>query len=189
MRRYAIKMTYRGAVSTWGTLTRPFSLSPSLSRALSLAFRGRWRWCESRQMGLAARQQAVVLCVCFWARCIPCAPSPPPPYISNSLSLSVHSRPVLTNWCSTFYDFLPWFPSSTHFTLFHPAPPPPPSLFFLPSAIMAPTLTEAFIKCQLYTGDHTVEEQDTMISWPLKVNMLMGIVGPTVCQLWGLSRI
>lgn len=44
--------------------------------------------------------------------------------------------------------------------------PRPPCLHSFYQCHCGPMLTEAFIKCQLYTGDHTVEGKDTMISDP-----------------------
>lgn len=129
MQRYAIKMTYQGMVSTRGALACPFSLSPSLSLALC----GWWRWCESRQMGLAARQQAVVLYVCYWAL------DPMYPFSSTSTYSPVLSLHPTFFTLPTFCNFLPKTSIINMFPHISPYPSiSPPLAILLPSAIMAP---------------------------------------------------
>lgn len=144
MQWYAVSVTYRGAVSTCGTLAYSIPLPSSPSLALC----GWRRWCESRQMGLAARQQATsVTGLSSLAPVYPCVP-PSILFSSTSSHCPVFSVSVFCTLSSpashppfaTFYPrhliskcFFP--PISLPLPLFHLLPSPSP--FFLPDAIMA----------------------------------------------------
>ncbi len=90
-----------------------FSLSISLTCSLALC--GWWRWCESRQMGLAARQQAVVLCVCcralFPRSHVSHVPHSPPLLHITLFSLYFRLHPFLTNIACPIYVFCTFYPN------------------------------------------------------------------------------
>lgn len=172
------KMTYQGTVSTLGTLMCPFFLSPSPSLVLLLpAVDGgdvkvdRWGWQADNRL----------LSVCYCAVYIPCAPCPPPLHVALfRVYLKLH--PFLTDIVHTMYlfflgkknqnkNFLPQIALSKKFSG-PPLSPHSPSLHSFTQCHYGPTLTEAFIKCQLYTRDHTVEGQDTMIPDPKRSTCL-----------------
>lgn len=134
MQWYAVKMTYQGMLSPCGTLGYSLSLSPSLTS--SPAHCGWWRWCESRQMGLAARQQAVILYVCYWVF-LPCSPLS---HVSISCRvLSVLYVPVCCPHCSPYLLF-PLLPQQKfpHFFTFPLLSPLPILSILLASAIVVP---------------------------------------------------
>ena len=121
----------------------------SSSPHLPLALCGWWRWCESRQMGLAARQQALILCVCHWplgsrspyfpkwrlfsllSSCISPVFPPSSLFILHPFPPSRHLRCFTTSIFSVNI-FPPNF-----FTVPPISPPPHPLSILLPSAIMA----------------------------------------------------
>lgn len=188
MHWYAIKMTYQGKVSTWGMYVVPFSLSPSLWLALSLSVVDggdvkvdRWGWQPDNRL----LSSASVTGFSFLTPMYPCAPSPLPPHV-GLFSPYFRSHSFLTNTTTT----------STIYTFPHMSPTPSisphsPSLHSFTQCHNGPMLTEAFIKCQLYTRDHTVEGQNTMISDPKRSTCLWAFSScwSTVCLLWGLSRL
>lgn len=110
-------------------------------------------------MGLAARQQPVVHLLPLY---VPCS-CPPPPLPTDNFSLRFtpfHNKHISSY---IFYSLT----LSTVFSVTSPLPPPsPPAAHSFSRCHYGPTLTQAFIKCQLYTRDHTVEGQDTMIPDP-----------------------
>lgn len=77
-----------------------------------------------------------------------------------------------------------------HISSYPSMSPPSPCLHSFTQCHYGPTLTEAFIKCQLYTRDHTVEGEDTMIFDPKRSTCLWAFSScwRTVCLLWDLSR-
>lgn len=162
-----------------------FNSSLSISPTGCLALCGWWRWCESRQMGLAARQQAVIPCVCFWI-CFPWLPC------AILLPCSLHIcllHPSLTNITCPMY----YFPLTKHFLsesflISLPFLPLPPPLHSSTQCHNGPTLMEAFIKCQLYTRDHTV---DTVISDPKRSTCLWPFSScwRAVCLICGCGRL
>lgn len=149
---------------------RPLSLSPSLSLALSLSVVDggdvkvdRWGWQPDNRL----LSSASVTGLSFLAPMYPMCP------LSSTSSYSCLSLLPLTpfphQYCwpdLPFFTFCPIF----HFQHVSPHISPFPPLFTPPHSFTqchyGPMLTEAFIKCQLYTRDHTVEGQDTMISDP-----------------------
>lgn len=156
---HAIRMTYQGTVSTLGTLTCPFSLSLALS--LSAVDGGdvkvdRWGWQPDNRL----------LSVCYCALRIPCAPCPPPLHIALfSFKFTPFPQQHCSPYLPSFFHLLPQLTLSINFPL-SPLSPHSPTLHSFTQCHYGPTLTEAFIKCQLYTRDHTVEGQDTMIPDP-----------------------
>lgn len=134
-------------------------------------------------MGLAAGQQAVVLYVCCW----PLFPRSHAPhvcllllhlvvlprflYLCLSHHCPPHPRPSPYLTFSTFTMTYAMKLFSPFFTI-APMSPPSPSLYSFTQYHYGLMLTEAFIKCQLYTRDHTVEGEDTMISDPKRSTCL-----------------
>lgn len=132
-------------------------------------------------MGLAAGQQAVVLCVCYWTL-FPRSHAPHVCFLIFHLIVMCHvlhlcllprPQPHLSPYLffSHFYHDICYEMFSLFFTL-APISPPSPSLYSFTQCHYGLMLTEAFIKCQLYTRDHTVEGEDTMISDPKRSTCL-----------------
>lgn len=163
--------------------------SPSLSLALSLSVVDggdvkvdRWGWQPDNRL----LSSASVTGLFFLAPMYPMCP----------LSSTSSYGPVLSSLAFTPFSHQhcsPYLPSftltlSTQFPIFLPFPPflsPIPPVHSFTQCHYGPTLTEAFIKCQLYTRDHTVEGQDTMISDPQRSTCLWAFSScwRTVCQL------
>lgn len=105
----------------------------------------------------------------------PMSPSPPTFYIILSLYFPLH--PFLTHITQSVYPFSHFIPTFIinmfpQIYLVPPSSPPSPSRHSFTHCHYGPMLTEAFIKCQLYTRDHTVEGEDTMISDPKRSTCL-----------------
>lgn len=141
VRRYAIKLTYRGMVSTWGALACPFSLSPSLSLSLSLSAVD-WGDVKVDRWGWQPDNRLLSSYVCYWAL-FPCSHvSHVPPLLHPSLHIALFClytlfSPALLTLPINFVPFhyqqvSPYFSLSLYFT------PRLPASILLPSAIMAP---------------------------------------------------
>lgn len=93
-----------------------------------------------------------------------------------SIPLCFYLHHVFANYSSPIYLFSHFAASSIICPPYLSLPPPfftqSPSPYSFTLCHYGPTLTEAFIKCQLYTGDHTAEAQDTMISDPQRSTCL-----------------
>lgn len=108
-------------------------------------------------MGLAARQQPVVHLLPLYVPC-PC----PPPLLTANFSLKF--TPFYNQHTRSYILYS--LTVSTVFSATSLPPPSPPAAHSFSCCHYGPTLTQAFIKCQLYTRDHTTEERDTMIPDP-----------------------
>lgn len=129
-------------------------------------------------MGLAARQHTAIPCICYCAfsHHFHVSLSLPTLYITLSLCFLFH--PMLTLVTQSLYPFshfiptfiiINMFPQNSLIHLLHRLSP---SCHSFTQCYYGLMLMEAFIKCQLYTRDHTVEGEDTMISDPKRSTCL-----------------
>lgn len=131
--------------------------------------------------------------------CHPPSFTPLLPHVLCLLTSPIHSLSRSPSTCAAHKYFLSFLLFSiTVIVNMCPQICPVPSVLSLPtlsilqlSGVMAPTLTEAFIKCQLYTRDHTVEGENTMISDPRRSKCFLALSScKAVCLLqdmtiWG----
>lgn len=124
-----------------------------------------WKWCESRQMELADRQQTVTSVTHAGVACTL--------VFKNSYSpFFMYCHTQANFFLKNRYSFFGLFSFNQTSSINPQCPCFTPFLFSSPQYHYGPALTEAFIKCQLYTRDHTVVGEDTMISDPKRSDCL-----------------
>ncbi len=151
----------------------PFSLFIPLSSSMLCLFDGgdvkvdRWGWQPDNRLLSSTSVTGLFFLDPMYPMCPLSSTSSDRPVFSFMFIYTLSSSTLLN--FLTFFYFLPQLPLSTRLLQISPVFPfsaCSPSLYSFTQCHYGPMLTEAFIKCQLYTRDHTVEGQDTMISDP-----------------------
>lgn len=140
----------------------------------------RWAWQPDNRLSSCAS-------VCGFSSFAPMFPmchSPALFFLSLSFTPFPHTHTAYPIYYILQHLISDWF---LYFTI-TPISPLPPLSILSTQCHNGPTLMEAFIKCQLYTRDHTV---DTAISDPKRSMCLWPFSScwRTVCQLCGLRRL